>query len=103
MTFKIKAPELIPAELGFKGQGREQVLKLKYRFMERTKYVEMLDKIAKEEISNEDAVLQLVESWEADMELSAEAVKLLDEHQPGVLLNIVFGYGNALAVARQGN
>lgn len=103
MTFKIKAPETIPAELTFKGQGREQTLKLVYRFTERTKYTGLLDKLAKEEVTPEDGVLQLVHSWEADMELSAEAIKLLDEHQPGVLLGIVFGYGQAAAVARKGN
>jgi hypothetical protein len=103
MTFKIKAPETIPAELVFKGQGREQTLKLVYRFTERTKYLQLLDAIGKSEVKAEDGVLQLVESWEADMDLSAEAVRLLDEQQPGVLVNIVFGYGEAAAVARKGN
>ena len=103
MTFQIKAPETIPAELTFKGQGREQTLKLVYRFMERSRYIELLDRIGKEEETPEAAVLKLVASWDADMELSAEAVKLLDEQQPGALPGIVFGYGQAAAVARKGN
>jgi hypothetical protein len=103
MTFQIKAPEKIPAELTFNGQGREQTLKLVYRFMERTKYSDLLKQIGEDKMRVEDAVLQLVDSWEADMDVSADSVKLLDEHQPGSLGAIVLGYGHAVVVARKGN
>ena len=103
MTFQIKAPETIPATLTISGQGREQKLKLVYRHKELTAYRELLDKVAKKEIKPEDAVLEIVESWEADMELSAATIRLLAEQQPGADWAIVEGYGAALAVARKGN
>lgn len=103
MTFKIKAPETIPAVLTFKGQGREQKLKLVFAHMERSVYLALLDAIGRGEITAEEGVLRIVKSWEADMELSADTLKLLEEQQPGASFGIVSGYGEALAVARRGN
>lgn len=101
--FKIKAPETIPATVNITGQGREQTLKLVFNHMERTAYQQLLDDVAAGKVKTEDALLKMVHSWEADMELSADTIRFLDEQQPGVALAIVVSYGEALAVARKGN
>lgn len=101
--FKVAAPETIPATLTIVGQGREQKLKLVFRHMPRTAYADLLDAVAKGEKKPEDAVLSMIESWEADAELSANTIRQLAEDQPGSDWAILTGYGEALAVARKGN
>ncbi len=101
--FTVKAPETISASLSIKGQGREQTLKLVYRHKPRKDYADLLQAIGKGKKSAEDAVLELVESWEADAELSADVLKQLDEDQPGCMWAILTGYGKALTVEREGN
>jgi hypothetical protein len=101
--FDVKAPTTIPATLNFVGQGREQKLKVVFRHMPRTQYADLLDLVAKGEVQAEDAVVSLIESWEANAELSAATIKQLSEDQPGADWAILTGYGEALAVARKGN
>lgn len=101
--FTVKAPERINATLSLEGQGRKQTLKLVYRHKPRKDYAALLDKVGKNKISGEDAVLELVESWEADADLTADVLRQLDEDQPGILGAILFGYGKALTVSREGN
>ena len=101
--FSVKPPERINAALSLKGQGRDQVLKLVYRHKPRKAYADLLASIGKGKTADVDGVLQLVESWEADAELSADVLRQLDEDQPGMLWAILTGYGKALTVAREGN
>lgn len=101
--FKIKAPEKIPATLTIVGQGREQKLKLTYRHKTREQFAEFVDSVAKGEKTACEAVLEIVESWEADAPLDADSIAVLQSHQPGADWAIVNGYSEALAVARKGN
>lgn len=101
--FSVKPPEKINASLSLEGQGRKQTLKLVYRHRARKDYAAMLDKIGRNKLAAEDAVIDLVESWEADADLTPEVLRQLDEDQPGTLWAILTGYGKALTVAREGN
>lgn len=101
--FQVKPPQTINTSLSITGQGRDQTLKLVYRHKPRKEYAGLLQAIAKGKKSAEDAVLALVESWEADAELTAAVLKQLDEDQPGTLWAILTGYGKALTVAREEN
>lgn len=101
--FKVKPPETFPATMLLKGQGREQTLKAVCKHMPRSGYIALLDQVAKGEVSPEDAVMRLFESWEADAELSAATIKQLADDQPGIDWALINGYGAALAVALRGN
>lgn len=101
--FDVKAPETFEATLTIVGQGREQKLPVVFRHKTRTEYSELLESVSKGEVKDVDAVLALVESWQANADLSAETLKALDDAQPGALWAIVTGYSHALAVARKGN
>lgn len=48
-------------------------------------------------------MLALVESWEADADLSADVLNKADEDMPGLLWAILSGYGTALTVEREKN
>ena len=101
--FDVKAPETFEATLTIVGQGREQKLPVVFRHKTRSAYAELLKRLAEKKVKDIDAVLDLVESWQANAELSAETLKALDEAQPGALWAIVMGYSEALGVARKGN
>lgn len=102
--FKIDAEPTFPAKLTIVGQSRTQELNVVFRHKTRSEYAELMDKVAKLQVDAADAFLQLVESWDADAELSAANVKRLDEQQPGALFAIIGdGYSEALSVARKGN
>lgn len=101
--FNIKAPERFPADIVLVGQGRKQTLKLVFKAMPRTEYTALLDDIKDGRKDAADGLLELIESWEADMPLSKESLSLLEEHQPGAQWALVTGYGQALVVTRQGN
>lgn len=103
MTFKIQANPTFEATITLVGQGREQRLKLVFRHMTRTQYRDLLNEVGKEEKSVESAILELIDSWDADAELSIESLRLMDDHQPGAAWSILAGYGEALGVARKGN
>ena len=80
-----------------------QKLSLVFRHRTRTEYGDLLQAVAKSEKAVEDAVLEVVESWEADAELSRDTLVLLEEQQMGACWAILMGYQTALAVARKGN
>lgn len=101
--FKIKSEPTFAATLTIVGQGREQKLPLVFRHRTRTQYADLLKGVAESTKTLEAAVLDVVDSWEADGELSEDTLKLLDEHQPGACWAILTGYQQALAVARKGN
>lgn len=103
MSFKIKANPTFGATLTITGQGREQQLKLVFRHKRKAEYAERLSDIVKGTAQPVDVVLELIESWEAEADLSRETLLELEEEQPGSVWAILNGYGDSLAVARKGN
>lgn len=103
MTFKIDAEPTFKASLTIVGQGRKQKLELVFRAKPRQAYLDLLNAVSKGETNSEDAVLTLVESWNADAEFNADSLKRLDEQQPQSLWAIIEGYGTALKVELEKN
>ncbi|WP_313171466.1 phage tail assembly chaperone [Stenotrophomonas sp.] len=101
--FKVKAPEKIDTTLTIAGQGREQKLKLIYRHMLKDEYKALVEKLAAGEITPTQAILDMVSSWEADVELDTAGVDLALQHQIGLDTAIIHGYAQAVQVARKGN
>lgn len=104
--FKIKADPTFDASLTIVGQGREQVLNVTFRHKTHTEYSDLLLKLAdpkKNKMDTADAILQLVEKWDADADLTRENIVALREEQPGADWAIITGFGEALTVARKGN
>jgi hypothetical protein len=101
--FKIKADPTIDATLTLVGQGREQKLELTFKHLTRSDYLKLLEDVRAEKRKPEAALAGLIDKWNADMDVSADAMKALDEHQPGALMAILNAYGDALVVARKGN
>lgn len=101
--FKIKSDPTFEASLTIVGQGREQVLNVTFRHKTRTQYAEMLQAMADQKLKTVEAVLDLVEKWDADVDLDKEGVELLLDEQPGIDWAIVTGFGQAITVARKGN
>jgi hypothetical protein len=71
--------------------------------MSRADYLAMLDKVGKGKQAPADALLSILAKWDADADLSAKSIALLQEEQPGADWAILSAYGEALAVARKGN
>jgi len=101
--FKTKGEATIPAALTILGQGQQQELKLSYKHVPRSRYAELLAKIHEGQMTADKVALDLVDSWEADAELSLGALQDMDDHQPGSVWAIVQGYGTALQVALKGS
>lgn len=101
--FKIKADPTFDACLTIVGQGREQKLNVTFRHKTRSEYSDMLEEMAAGKLDVADALLDLLDKWDADAELGKESVKALQEQQPGVDWAIITAYGDALKVARKGN
>ena len=101
--FKIKADPTFDACLTIVGQGREQKLNVTFRHKTRTEYSDMLELMAGGKLDVTDALLELLDKWDADAELSRESIVALQENQPGVDWAIITAYGEALKVARKGN
>lgn len=101
--FKIAANPTFDAALTIVGQGREQKLNVTFKHKPRAEYLALLESVGKGETPVSDALLSLLAKWDADAELSAESLALLQEEQPGADWAILSAYGEALAVARKGN
>ena len=105
--FKVKTNPTFPATLTIVGQGVEQQLKLVYRHRGKDERDWLIDKVRASDKPFEEnlreLVLDIVESWDADVELSAEGLETLDSYQPGAVLAIWQGYFQAMAVSRKGN
>lgn len=104
--FKIAGNPTFDASLTIVGQGREQVLNVTFRHKTHAQYSELLLKLAdpkKHKLDTADAVLELVEKWDADADLTRENIVALREAQPGADWAIITGFGEALTVARKGN
>jgi tail assembly chaperone len=103
VTFRIKANQTFDCTLILIGQGVEQKLAVTFRHLKKSTYMQLLADIRDEKVDTADGILQLVEKWDADADLSRESIKLLEDEQPGADWAIITGYGEALAVARKGN
>lgn len=103
MAFQIKANPSFDMALTLAGQGREQKLNLTVKHMRGQAYLDLLEEVRKEQKTPAEAILVFAEKWDADMELSKEALQLLADEQPGADWAILTGYRDALQVARKGN
>ena len=101
--FKINSEPKFEAALTIVGQGREQTLNLTCKHKDKSEYQALLQSIRDGKTTPADAVLQLVEKWDADAELNADSINRLAEQQPGADWAILEGYWHALVVARKGN
>lgn len=101
--FTIEANPTFKASLVLVGQGREQTLNVTYRHKDTDEFRALMDAVAKEEKTVAAALLELVESWDADAELNADTIAKLQKAQPGVDWAIVEGYSRSVVVARKGN
>ena len=101
--FKIKADPTFEASITVVGQGREQKLSMTFRHKTRTEYADLVQSVADGKKAIDEVLLELIEKWDADMDLNKDSLKLLHEHQPGSDWAILIGYGEALAVTRKGN
>jgi hypothetical protein len=101
--FTVKANPTFEATLTIVGQGREQKLKLVFRHQTKEQYQDMFKRLQDKEIDWGDMVLEVVESWDADIDLDKAGVTLLQEHQQGADIAIITGYGEALKVERKKN
>ena len=101
--FHIAANPTFDASLIITGQGREQTLNCTFKHKTRSDYLAMLESIRDGSLTVPDAILSIVEKWDADERLSAASIAKLQDQQPGIDWAIVTGYGEALAVARKGN
>jgi hypothetical protein len=93
--FKIDAEPTFEAALHIKGQGRDQTLNVTYRHKTRDEYQKLVNKAAEDDAHVADAVLALVEKWDADGELNKKTVKRLGEQQPGADWAIIIGWAEA--------
>lgn len=106
MMFKLTPNPTFDATLTIIGQGQEQKLKVTFRHMDADAYAELLALLnpdAEDHITEADAILKIVEKWDADGELTNENVDAACKNFPGFGWAIIGGYGNALTVARKGN
>ena len=101
--FTVKAPETFKATLTIVGHGREQKLNLTYRHKAADDYQALFEQVGKGEKTPIQAVLDIVAEWDADAELDTAGVEFADKQQIGLVLAILQGYHDSIAVARKGN
>lgn len=101
--FKIKADPTFDASITIIGQGREQKLNVTYRHMPLADYLALLEAVSAGEKTVAEAILDVVEKWDADADLTSDTIAILQDQQPGADWAILSSYGDALKVARKGN
>lgn len=101
--FKVKAPETFKASLTIVGHGREQKLNLSYRHMTQEAYTALLQRLAAQETTPTQAILDMVADWDADLALDTAGVDEALQQQIGLDAVIITGYAQAIQVARKGN
>lgn len=105
---KKKTPETIDATLTLTGQGETFKLRLTYRNMKSAEYDEVVKAAAEE--SPGDAVkanaivaLALIQSWEAEYDLSLEGLLEANDDRPYLVLALIGGFFDARATERVKN
>ena len=101
--FTIKANPTFPATITIVGQGLRRKLEVTFRHKVTDEAEALLTDFATDKKSAADAVLEVVESWDADMPLDASSLAVLRQNQPGALEAIVAAWATGLRVAREGN
>jgi hypothetical protein len=101
--FKVEPNPTFKASLILVGQGREQTLNVTYKHKTTDEFSALMESVAKGDKTSADAVLELVESWDADAELNADTIAKLQKSQPGVDWAIVEGYSRTVVVERKKN
>jgi len=101
--FKIKANPTIPARITIVGQGREQQLNVVFRHKTQDERDALAQQVADGKVDTAGLLVDLIESWDADMEVSAGAIAALQQHQPGAAEAILSAYGQAIRVERAKN
>lgn len=101
--FTIKANPTFPATITIVGQARKQKLEVVFRHKLRDEAEALLTAFATDKKSARDIVLDIVDSWDADMVLDATGLDALQQNQPGALEAILAAWSTGLRVAREGN
>lgn len=107
--FKIQPNPTFDAAIKLVSHGEEQTLNLTFRAKPADDYQAMLTAIGKEKDAKKsseamaDAFVQLVEKWDADMDLNRDSVLALNNHRPGAVWLILDAYGEKMIAARKGN
>ena len=103
MTFQVKANPTFDIGLTIVGQGRKQKLNLVFRHRTQDERDTLWARLEKGEIDLIDVILDITESWDADVSLDRAGLKELRQQQPGADDAILQGYGNAIRVEREKN
>ncbi len=103
MGFNTKPSPTFPGTITITGQGVQQVLNVTFRHKTKTRYGEIFAGLADGTIQPEDAVMEVVEKWDADRELTPQGIRAIMEDLPGFDWAVLTGYGEALTVGRKGN
>lgn len=103
-VFKIEADPTFPAKVKIgKPGGGTQELSVVFRHKTREELQDYFDRNQKEKRSDVDAALEIIESWSADKELSADSLKTLFSNFHDAARAIFVTYADELAQARAGN
>lgn len=103
MTYQVKANPSFPASLTLIGQGRKQKLSLVFRHKVQKDLEILQDQLATGEKDLVEVLLELIESWDADVSLDRVGLTELQQHQPGADWAILNGYGRAMRVEQEKN
>jgi hypothetical protein len=102
--FKIKANPTFPATVKIRAPGGEvQELKVVFRHKRRDEVKEFFKEASEQSRSDVECLLDLIESWEADADLSADSVGELLQNYPSAAHSIFTSYMEELIDARLGN
>jgi hypothetical protein len=101
--FTVKTNPTFPATLTIIGQGIEQKLNVVFRHRTKDERAALAASLTDRTKTLGDCVLDILESWDADVDLNIDGLELLESYQPGAAFAIWEGYFQALMVARKGN
>lgn len=103
MTYQVKANPTFPASLTLVGQGRKQKLNLVFKHKSQDERETLFKQLEAGEIDEIDILLEVTESWDADVGLDRAGLTLLEQQQPSATFAILKGYGMALQVSLEKN
>ena len=102
--FKIKANPTFPATVKIRAPGGEvQELPVVFRHKRKDEVKEFFEEASEKNKSDVDCILELVESWDADMDLSVKSLEELIQVNPKAPTAIFNCYMAELIDARLGN
>lgn len=102
--FKIKANPTFPATVKIRAPGGEvQELSVVFRHKRMDDVKEFFKEASDTGRNDADCLLDLIESWKADQELSADSLNELMQNYPSAARSIFSTYMEELIEARLGN